>query len=107
MFSQKHITQIEKETNTQLIKIIQGRLKKLEDDYQENPFISKAEVSQEGEEVKIKIQLNFDLIDSENQDIPLVFEYGGALYKRNSSGKKEIVIIEPGLYINRNLIQSS
>jgi hypothetical protein len=105
MFTKETLGAIKEKTESQLRITLQERIKKLQEDYQENPFISKAEVFSTDEDIHIELQLEFSSIDAEEQNIPLVFEYGGVLYRDDGTGKKEIVVIEPGLYITRNIIQ--
>jgi hypothetical protein len=104
VFNVKHLKKIEEITETQLRRSLQERIKKLRTDYQDNPYISEAEVSQESEDIKITLHLNFSPEESENQNLPLVFEYGGVIMKKDENGNLEMVEIEPGFYIKRNLI---
>ena len=103
MVEAKHLRKVQEIGKRAFSSLIQERIKNLEYDYQENEFIEKADVSQEGEDISVKLQLNFETVDAEKQNIPLVFEYGGVIFKEED-GKKQMVMIPPGMYISRNIM---
>ena len=77
---------------------IQDRANTLKERYLENPYIKEAIVEIDGEEVNIKLTTTFEPRDKE-QDIVLVFEYGGIIFDKK--GKK--YEIEPNYYIGRTI----
>jgi hypothetical protein len=83
---------------------------KIEKAYLENPFIKNADVRFDNNRtnVVIKIDLNFETLDADNQSLILVFEKGGVIFKKvlnEKETKKEMVKIEPGFYIRKYLIE--
>lgn len=73
----------------------------LEEEYKKNPYIKDAKVSVQNEDFLINIKLAFEPIDSEKQNLPMVFEHGGVIYRKDKNDKLELVTIEPGYYIKR------
>ena len=102
MFEQKHINKIKKISDTYIQKMILLRVSELENAYKENPIVSNAEVSVNGEVVNISIKLNFELKDDE-QNIPGVLEYGGVIFDAEDQPHE----IEPGFYMRTIMAQGS
>ena len=106
MFDQKHINRIEEVLEENISDILKERIVNLKKDYEKNAFIESASVTLMGEKVAIKLDLTFEPVDAEEQNIPSVFEYGGVIF-REGDGEKEMVEIQPGFYIRRNLVNAT
>ena len=98
MFQQHHIDKIGNILKENVRKQFLEITKVLKESYEENPYIRTAEVYVDGENVKIKLNLTFEPVDAEEQNIVNLFEVGGVIYKDND-GEKELIEINGGYYI--------
>jgi hypothetical protein len=89
---------IKNSVQNQIADIIEKKIMKLENDYKKNPYIEDVEIIIEEDEIDIKIETTFKPRDEE-QNIPLLFEYGGVVYDVENN----LIEIEPGFYIRRNI----
>lgn len=104
MFEKRHETKIQSVLRTNINNILEERIENLKEDYQKNEFIDSAEIRRgENDKIDIKLNLTFEPLEAEEQNIPAVFEYGGVLFRQGEDGGRKIVEIEPGFYIRRNL----
>ena len=99
MFDKKAYTKIETILKQKVPDIINDKLEALEKSYKDNPYIKNATVINRGDIATVKIELNFEPADEE-QNIVGVLEYGGVI-KRKDNGS--FIAIEPGYYIRRAL----